>query len=180
MVWLFTAQPPTHAYPSMKTNLTIDQILGPGRAQIKRDLFTCFARFPIESLLHLRNHFDRLIRGAYRKNGGGCIFHLLSEMLPQPIQSRQDLIRHFTGQALDDCDAPVYLPAKHLVKIWDADLSHPHTAIRYPGVKKLTKRFLWAVLLEAIELRLSAAAKAERAAMARAPRELSVFELLGV
>ena len=165
----------------MKSNDTNAQTLSPGLAQIKRDLFACFEHFPIESLLHLRNNFDRLIRGAYRKEGGGCIFHLLSEVLPERIQARPDLIRYFTGKAAEDCDAPVYLPAKHIVKIWDADLRHPHTAVRYPGVAKLEKRLLWAVLLEAIELRQSTAAKTERRAMTtRAPRRSAALALLGL
>lgn len=165
----------------MKTNPTNVQTPAAGHAQIKRDLFACFDRFPIESLLHLRNHFDRLIRGAYRKNGGGCIFHLLSEMLPEKIQARPDLIRHFTGKAAEDCDAPAYLPAKHIVKIWDADLRHPHTSVRYPGVTRLEKPFLWAVLLEAIELRQSSAAKARRRTMkTQTSRKSAVLALLGL
>lgn len=165
----------------MNTTRTTDEILGPGRAQLKRDLIACFQRFPIESLLHLRNHSARLIRGAYRKDGGGCVFHLLSEALPERLERRQDLIRYFTGKSADDCDEPVYLPAKHIVKIWDGDLRHPHTAARYPGVKRLEKRFLMAVLLEAIELRQSAAAKAERRTMtAHSPRKATLLALLGL
>lgn len=173
----------------MNSILTTDEILGPGLAQIKRDLIACFQRFPIESLLHLRNNFDRLIRGAYKKSGGGCIFHLLSEALPERIERRQDLIRYFTGKSADDCDEPVYRPAKHIVKIWDGDLSHSHTSVRYPGVKRLEKRFLMAVLLEAIELRQSAAAKIERRALektghrtleSRAARKSAVLAFLGL
>ena len=122
---------------------------------LRRDLIVCFQRFPIQSLLHLKSNFSRLIRGHYTRDGGGCIFHLLSEALDKPIESRKDLIRYFTGTVANDCDDPDYLPAKHVVKIWDGDLNHPHTKERYPGIKKLGTVFLRAILLEAIEMRIS-------------------------
>lgn len=55
----------------MKLNPFNDQNSDSGLAQIKRDIFAAFDYFPVESLLHLRKNFDRLIRGAYKKEGGG-------------------------------------------------------------------------------------------------------------
>ena len=139
----------------MNPNHPTNDPLTAGWAQVRRDLIACFQRFPLASLLHLRENFHRLIRGHYRTDGGGCVFHLLSEVLPERIASRRDLIGYFTGTAANECDESVYRPAKHIVKIWDGDLSHPDTLTRYPGVKKLGKCFLRALLLEAIELRLA-------------------------
>ena len=120
----------------------------------RRDLIVCFQRFPLQSLVHLKSNFSRLIRGHYKSDGGGCIFHLLSERFERPIESRPDLINYFTGKAANESDHPDYIPAKHIVRMFDGDLSHPHTRERYPGIKKLGMVFLRAILLEAIEMRM--------------------------
>lgn len=152
----------------MKSDITNNQTSTDGLMQVRRDLISSFQHFPLASLLHLKANFGRLIRGRYKDHkGGGCIFHLLSEAQPKRLESRMDLIHYFTGKTANDCDDAVYLAPKHVVKIWDGDLSHPHTAARYPGVKKLARSVLKAVLLEAIEMRLpkqkSAAAKSKSA-----------------
>ncbi len=154
--------------------------LSHGLAQFRKDFLTVSAYFPTESLLHLKSNFARLIRGHYKMNGGGCIFHLLSEVLPKPIESRQDLIRYFTGKTASDCDDPEYLPAKHIVKIWDADLNHPHTKERYPGIKKIGRCFLMAVLSEAIALRMNGKAVPPRVARVARRNRMSAMDLADV
>ena len=164
---------------SMNTRPTTNQTSTDGLIQVRRDLISSFQHFPLASLLHLKANFGRLIRGHYKRNGGGCIFHLLSEVLPERIESRMDLISYFTGQVANDCNDAVYLAPKHVVKVWDGDLSLPQTVSRYPGVEKLGRALLKAVLLEAIEMRLPkkttpvAKANVARTNPARTERELA-------
>jgi hypothetical protein len=90
--------------------------------QVKDDLRFALGFFPTEALLHVRANRHRLIRGAYRRAGRGCLFSLLSEVLPadQQITTREDLTRFFTGSTGENVrELPQYQPARWLVRLVD-------------------------------------------------------------
>jgi hypothetical protein len=90
--------------------------------QVFNDLRFAASFFPTESLSHLRANRHRLVRGAYRRAGKGCMFNLLSEVLPadQQIDTRESLTRFFTGTSGEAVrELPQYQPARWLVRLFD-------------------------------------------------------------
>jgi hypothetical protein len=90
--------------------------------QVIDDLQFALSYFPLRSLIHVRANRDRLIRSAYRRGEKGCLFNLLSEVLPinQQINSRQNLMQFFTGMRdLDASQIAEYQPARWLVRLVD-------------------------------------------------------------
>ncbi|HEY7091003.1 MAG TPA: hypothetical protein VH518_23100 [Tepidisphaeraceae bacterium] len=90
--------------------------------QVFDDLRYALGFFPLKSLIHVRASRSRLIRGHYRRDGKGCLFNLLSEVLPadQQIISRETLTRFFTGVSGEGArDLPEYQPARWLVRLVD-------------------------------------------------------------
>jgi hypothetical protein len=86
------------------------------------DLRSALGFFPTDALVHVLNNRHRLIRGAYRRAGKGCLFNLLSEILPadQQISTREDLTRFFTGSTGEAVrELPQYQPARWLVRLVD-------------------------------------------------------------
>lgn len=147
-----------------------------GRAeeQIREDLKSVFHSVPLDCLTHFRDNMHRLIRGSYKNsdNDGRCLFGLLTQTLPDPIESKDDLIRFFgvqygrPGQKgfVHPRNSEEYQPAKWLVRAWDGQ-----EAPRYGDYGTLTKDFVREVLLEVIadreEIeRLARAAEASSAA----------------
>jgi hypothetical protein len=74
---------------------------GPGMQRLRGDLQTAFRAFPHECLLHLRENLDRLQPGTWHNHDGskGCVFYLLSELLPDKITTLHDLAGHFPVDA---------------------------------------------------------------------------------
>jgi hypothetical protein len=99
----------------MEANVSVPQ-------QAINDLRFALSFFPTEALMHLRSNRHRLIRGAYRRAGKGCLFNLLSEVLPadQHIDTRESLTRFFTGTSGEAVrELPQYQPARWLVRLFD-------------------------------------------------------------
>ena len=123
---------------AMNTKLTTLLKARPGlrhvHSQIIRDALYCFSKFDIACVQHLRDNAHRLIRHTYMDDdSNGCIFGLLSEVLPAHlrIRDRGSLTTWFTG----GCgpmyrELPEYQPARYLVRIWDGDRDHG-TETRY-------------------------------------------------
>lgn len=120
--------------------------------QVRDDLRHVFGYFTMECLLNLRLHPDRLIRRRFSDGeGGGCIMYLLSENLPADLRivDPPSLTRYFTGACgFPACEEPQYQPARHLVRLWDGQQSP-----RYPGVTRLSREEVIAVLDQVIEER---------------------------
>ena len=122
-----------------------------GRDQLVQDLEFVFARFPLTALLHLRANRHRLVRSAYMMpDGRGCIFFLLSELLPpeQRISSASELTRYFGG----DPAAPQYQPGRWLVRLWDRHICDG-VRTRYGDNPELTEELLTSVLDDVITQR---------------------------
>lgn len=132
-------------------------------SRVEDDLHFCFEQFPLACLLHLRENRHRLIRGHYQDSqGGGCLFFLLSELLPraQRITSKPELTRFFTGGSGDPfCEQPEYQPARYVVRIWDRQ----PCAERYGDVTELTEETVFRCLDEAISQRSDSEHKVRRA-----------------
>ncbi len=113
------------------------------------DKAVVFARFPRESLIHLRNQFHRLSYGSYASpDGTGCLFHILSEVLPpnQRIVSRETLTRYFTGGSGGlHRELPSYEPARFLVHAFD----QKRRLARYAGFT-IDQELLWEAVEEAL------------------------------
>ncbi len=91
--------------------------------QVVADAVDAFDKFDVDHVEHLRGNIHRLIRGNFNDDsGGGCIFHLLSE-LDGPgawIDSKESLTRYFTGGCGEAFRHRLeYQPAKWLVRVWD-------------------------------------------------------------
>lgn len=129
---------------TVRIRLTPEQ----GRARLKDDLRFVFARFPRESLVHLRNNFHRLSYGSFvGVDGTGCLFHILSEVLPprKRIVSRETLSWHFTGGTSGvHRELPSYQPARYLLKAFDQK-----RLARFGGVT-LDQELLWDAVEEAL------------------------------
>jgi hypothetical protein len=140
-------RPVVTAEPERRTSrlrLTPEQ----GRARLKDDLRFVFAYFPRESLVHLRNNFHRLSYGSYvGPDGTGCLFHILSEVLPpkERIVSRETLTWHFTGGTTGaHRELPSYQPARYLLKAFDQK-----RLARFGGAT-LDQELLWDSVEEAL------------------------------
>jgi hypothetical protein len=92
----------------------------PNYERIESDLRHVLANFPTHCLEHVLANRHRLIRNAYFDgNGGGCLFGLLSELLPadRQIRTKKDLTRFFTGSSGPvAAELPQYQPARWLVR----------------------------------------------------------------
>jgi len=121
---------------------------------VQEDLRHCCSYFPLECVMHVVQNAHRLMRGKYTDGSGrGCLFYLLSELLPadRRIDSRERLTRHFTGGSGEGFrELPQYQPAKYLVRLVDGDKS---AAERYPGLKVMPFEFLISCLKEIIAAR---------------------------
>jgi hypothetical protein len=102
--------------------------------QIIGDALYCFSKFDPACVQHLRDNVQRLVRGSYSDGRGrGCIFGLLSELLPngQRIHDRESLTTYFTGgHGPLFRERECYQPARYLVRVWDGDRD-PGTVLRY-------------------------------------------------
>jgi len=141
----------------------------PGLQQLRADLAASFAPFPLEALLHLRGNLHRLTPGVYQDGrGGGCLFYILSETLPEQdrIASLDRFTRFFTGGTTEaHRRMPAYQPPKFVTRIFDSRLT-PDVRQRYPGITRLDK----AVLKEALD---AAIARGSGSACSRATRQMS-------
>lgn len=116
--------------------------------QVIDDLRYIFRQMPLACLKHLQQNRGRLIRGKYTTaDGGGCIFSLLTEILPesQRINSRESLIRFFGGNPQSEH----YQPAKWIVRLWDYSICEG-VRQRYGDCEHLSRRTLFQVLDEVI------------------------------
>ena len=125
--------------------------------KIRDDLRYVLDKFPLESLEHLNRseNRERLVRGAYyTPEGEGCMFYLLSEVLPEPdhILNLEDLTFHFTGgSGVLFRERPEYQSARNLVRLFDgSNLTDPG---RYGDIDLLEFDLLFEVLEEEIEFR---------------------------
>jgi hypothetical protein len=102
--------------------------------QIIGDALYCFSKFDPACVRHLRDNVQRLVRGSYSDGRGrGCIFGILSELLPatQRIHDRESLTTYFTGgHGPLFRERECYQPARYLVRVWDGDRD-PGTVLRY-------------------------------------------------
>src|SRR4029078_8741151 len=132
----------------MNTKLTTLVKARPGlrhvHSQIIRDALYCFSKFDIACVQHLRDNSHRLVRHTYMdEDGNGCIFGLLSEILPAHlrIRDRGSLTTWFTG----GCgpmyrELPEYQAARYLVRIWDGDRAHrPDSRYEYSRGRRPTE-----------------------------------------
>lgn len=139
-----------------------------GTKAIKDDLRTVFGYFPLACLLHLRANRHRLIRGKYFEDGRGCMFYLLSEVLPaeERIDRPAALTRHFTGRSgYPACEEPQYQPARWLVRLIDG-LACP----RYGMISHLSWNTVFRCLERAIAQRIAAEQEARQGAQRTPPR----------
>lgn len=124
--------------------------------QLWSDLLYVFGMMPWMCLLHLRSNRHRLVRGVYRaKNGRGCLFFLLTELLPaeRRIDSRATLTRFFGG----DPHAPEYAPAKWIVRLWDGMVCEEVRQRYGNDIQTLDEDLVFEALEEAIRQRESEA-----------------------
>lgn len=98
-----------------------------GYRQLVSDLDAVFqdpSWFSTNELLHLLGNLHRLIRGSFWDGRNGrCIFGMLTELRPNPIESRSALTEFFTGGSGHPyCELPCYQPARWLVRLWDESI----------------------------------------------------------
>lgn len=88
------------------------------------DLNSVFLRFPVRCLQHVLTNRHRLISGSYQDAvGNGCLFYLLSELLPSKIDSREALTRFFTGAVgYPASESETFKPARWLVRLIDCQI----------------------------------------------------------
>ena len=99
-------------------------------SRIVDDLSSVFAAFPLKSLRHVRENAHRLIRRQYQdEQGGGCLFTLLSELLPPALRifSPKSLTKYFGG----DAEAVQFAAPRALVRLWDGLVDDEHVIGRY-------------------------------------------------
>ncbi len=117
--------------PRLRENLPSLRSLHP---QIIGDALYCFSKFDPSCVRHLRDNAHRLVRGSYADGRGrGCIFGILSELLPagERIHDRESLTTYFTGgHGPLYRERECYQPARYLVRVWDGDRD-PGTVLRY-------------------------------------------------
>lgn len=98
-----------------------------GYRQLVSDLDAVFqdpSWFSTNELLHLLGNLHCLIRGSFWDGRNGrCIFGMLTELRPNPIESRSALTEFFTGGSGHPyCELPCYQPARWLVRLWDESI----------------------------------------------------------
>ena len=142
----------------MKSN---DQELAGLHPQVLSDLRYALSYFPLASLILLRESKNNLLRGRFAKGPNGCVFNLLSRVLPasQRITDKASLTRFFTGGSADvDRKYPemeCYQPARNLVRLWDNNAIHCIPPERYGETTQLSVDQLMAFLDVEIQRRLA-------------------------
>lgn len=124
-----------------------------GTQRLRSDLRTAFQAFPRTCLLHLRGNLDRLQPGTWHNHDGskGCVFYLLSELLPERITTIHSLAKHFPKDAASD--GTDGMPARLVLRAFDGYRQHDRVdeaaRERYDGVvldHELVKQELDAVI----------------------------------
>lgn len=124
------------------------------------DLVAALSYFPIASLILLRESTNHLIRGRFEDGPNGCIFNMLSRVLPpeERIIDKCSLTRCFTGgSGKIDPKYPLmseYQPARNLVRLYDYQSCTCTPPDRYGDMTELSVEQLMAFLDIEIQRRL--------------------------
>ena len=134
--------------------------------QLWDDLVAALSYFPIASLILLRESRNHLVRGRFEDGPHGCIFNMLSRVLPaeERIIDKCSLTRFFTGgSGKIDPKYPKmseYQPARNLVRLYDYQSCTCTPPDRYGDTTELSVEQLMAFLDVEIKRRLKLEAEA--------------------